>query len=609
MTNALIFFNHNDFFGVTKNGKEIDVVAIIKKNARQLYPEIFNKKILPPEFPPPESLELPWENDNLWQKLNEVKNAMADCIRANHYITPEITANFYSALTSALAYLHKNYFNIRNQIFIFEKLLSSRYAGDLYNLFFWLMGAKKLGIQVYLMSKEEFQEDYAENPALIQELIKKIDIHVTFDLEKKYDLELASKIVQEGKVIVGHDAGGFTKAQFAFIPFMLNQWEKYCKGMPKEYLGAVQDFVEKYDGKMAQLIPPFVSIPATTGFTKTLVTVMMDFFRKIGCLKVIVKGSYSAANRGSSMTDLSTGQDVYCPYILLDVNVEPETWLLELTNYHARYGARGCILLQAVVRDFEKAKEIEQRYEEAVVHKTTVVGAVAWKQCVKTVYYFFKDFWKNPEVRVMGTPADLHYMSKKPTGKIGTLSEEGAIIASLGTAMKQVAGVISFGKFREHKFSDLEEEFSDVDPHLDMAGEFINLISPMGAHALDIVFGKIEEKGERQMYLLEANGSYTRSDPIPVNYYANRVGKGKKTMFDEYLEWALGICEGNPAQAGAYTKKLFFDLEKNERENYLQGVQELWDRAYGNLIRYLIFCNNGTAVLKKPAAAPEAVAV
>ncbi len=607
MTNALLFFNHGDFFGVSTKGEEVDVVSIIRKNAKILYKAIYDKGYLR-SLPEPGSPELPWENEEKWRKLKEIKAAMTDCQHANHYITPEISQKFYTILSTLLADLHRNYFKFANAnpFYVWKTLLESRYAFDLANLFFWLASSQKLGIDVYLMSKEEFEKDYENNPKLMKELVEKIDIHVTFDLEKKYDFELASKIIQEGKVIVGHDEGGHSKVEFSFIPFMLNKyWEIYCKDMPEIYLEAVKDFVERYDGKMAQLIPPFVSIPCNINIDMALINELVNFFKKTGCTKIIVKGADTAANKGSSVLDCDNPKKkifAFCPYLFLDIAAEPETWLLELNNYVVRYGLKGYIMLQAVVRDSE-AKQIEERYEEAIVHKTTVVGDIAWRRCVKTIYYFLQDFWKTHDVRLLHTTEEVHYalndlpqkeeVPKKDIKKLIYLKEDKSIQQILKTVLKKVEGVLHKDKKRKFEVSDLEEEFSDANQKLDMAGEFINLISPMGAHALDIVFGKIEEKGEREMYLLEANGSNTRSDPIPMNEYTGKWKKGQKTMFDEYMEWALNICNGNPEQAGAYTRKIFSEVDEKKRAEYLKGVEMLWEKANTILTWKIAYCSNG----------------
>lgn len=600
MTNALVFFNHNDFFGISKHGVANDIIWIIKNNAKTIYEHLYQKKKLPADAKEPGNPELPWENNSdFWKELNDTKILMAEGIKTNHYILPEVTEKFYLALLNIINELNKKYFK-QTPAWLSSELLTSRYASDLCNLFYWLRGARRLGINAYLMSKEEFIEDCEQNPNLIDELIEKIDIHVAFDMKTKYDDELVSRIVQEGKIIVGQD-GGFDKAQFALIPYMLNSWQTHCKDLPEEYLEAIKCFVDKYDGKMAELIPPFASVPTKTQYTESLVTELMEFFRKIGCTKIIIKGNNTANNKGSAMYEIASRKKVYCPYMFLDVRSEPENWVIELENYRMRYGMTGCMILQAVVRDFEGARQIEQKFEEAIVHKTTVIGDVVWRRCVKTVYYHILSFWNKTDPRILSYGrTDLHYASETPEYEIGKKSKSG-FIGRIGTILQSVSGVLSHAKARTHASSNLEEEFIDIPHKLDLAGEYINLISPLGAHALDIVFGQIEEQGERQMYLLEANPSNTRSDTFPINQYAGRFNKGQKTVFDEYLEWALKVCNGDKTAAGEYTKKLFFELDKNEREKYLQGVHQLWEKADFYLAKYLIYCNDGALMLKKPA--------
>jgi len=399
------------------------------------------------------------------------------------------------------------------------------------------------------------------------------------------------------------DSPWLTEMVFSVLPFLVNEYRRYLSGLQEPYLEQIREFTaEKFNGVskglvMTRYIPPFVSLPASKPISYDTAKRIYAFFVKTKTEKAILKGGDTARSSGSALVDENNKQ-IECPYLLVCLRGNPdavvENLWYELENYRIRYGKKDYFMIQAYAKDDHDINDWKNI--AIATHKANVVGDRVSTSCVKMFVKKEKEYWStNETVAFYGKGGTaLHYFETKKEQELNKdkavyqKTVLGKIKTRFDSCLQKVNGYIT-GSW--HSSADLSSKKED----LRIIGEFMNLVSPYGAHALDITFGDIGD-GVMQMFLLEANGSDTRGDIQGTNYFTDQY-KNNKTIFDDYIAWAKAVFNKDPAAAGRFTKHMISELNEAARAEYIVGVQELWRLAKKMLTEKVVFCRDSILLI------------
>jgi len=189
----------------------------------------------------------------------------------------------------------------------------------------------------------------------------------------------------------------------------------------------------------------------------------------------------------------------------------------------------------------------------------------------------------------------IHYFKDSPTEnldegkKIYKTDYKGKKIGKPLTAAKRFVEGHIIGNWCEG--ADLSSNRKE----LDLIGEFMELVSPYGAHALDVVFGDIGD-GLVKLFVIEANGSDTRGDPQGTNFHTGRYEK-HWTIFDDYVHWAVKAFNNDEMEFGRFVKHMLHELDDKARHEYARGLTDLWRYAREFLEKNTVFCYKNIRVL------------
>jgi hypothetical protein len=434
------------------------------------------------------------------------------------------------------------------------------------NTYMWFRACPKLNAQPYLVIVNDLEKLERESNKMLLKLLLEFDIHIQTESKTKYPEEWLAHLLKHNRVVIGHD-DNLDKVLFAIMPFLIREI-KYLEGLFDRqgkkgiYFQELLDFSQRNGQKITEMIPDFVSYPADQEITPEFIGLMLDFF-KGKTKKVIVKTNVGAASGGNYLT-----------YLILDVD-DPQAadmWLTELNTYRSKYitycdfakkkysddpketenwekTKKSPIMIQAMLVEHDTDHPYKNEFTEHLhlaAHKQNVVGDNIWRYGIKFIML----------------TRHSHFQTGDPKSM--------AVIEQC-----------------LHATSDLTIH----DGPLQIAGEYLNLISPMGCHALDIVFGKLGKKKDAgiSLFLLEANPSYVRGDIQGTNYWT------KQDVMEEYLRWATTHFNGDPDAAGKYSRKIFQELDAEAREEFIKNVHDLWAFVNSIIQRYVFFCSS-----KKP---------
>lgn len=429
------------------------------------------------------------------------------------------------------------------------------------NTYMWLRACFKQGVQPYLIKVDALRRLADNSPDDVANLLKEFDIHIQTQSLEKYPEEWIAQLLSQKKVVIGHD-DTLDKINFSILPFLIREGtvleqlltRRSTKGI---YYQTLLEFSKKHGQRLCEMIPDFVSFPVDAVLTMDVVGKFHAFFQN-KTKKVIVKANYSAASGRGRLS-----------YLILDVD-DPNAateWYMQITKYQEAFRdiakrtkatKRSAIMIQCMLVEHDTLHPFKNEFTEHLhlaAHKHNVVGDAVWDFGIKYVLMSRKGHWENTLPKNM----NIIEVSKTTTSDLS------------------------------HKKDDLA-----------IVGEFLNLISPMGCHALDVVFGRFKKDSGITLFLLEANPGAVRGDFLGTNYHT------QNDVMQQYLQWALDHFHGEADTAGKYSRMIFSQLEPEARKEFVQSLHDLWAFVNEILDRYIFFCSNTEKLLcNKPKLVQE----
>ncbi|MBT7902258.1 hypothetical protein HN587_00190 [Candidatus Woesearchaeota archaeon] len=479
------------------------------------------------------------------------KKRILDCLESiydtafKYPVGPHLLKEYYKSITDFLDHI---YYGEYNQDKIGHQPKHDFYARFLMpseqRFYDWLDSLINQDVFVTAMQAEKFEVLGKTDDELLKSFLS-YDLHILSESPVQYPERLLKVLVSEGKFVFGVDSL-LDKVEISILPFVISQAEKFLsklmdkKSEGKIYYEELVSFGNQHGTQLVDMVPPLITFPASARLTKSFILQVHDFFKN-RIQKVIIKGSNSAASC-SGNGELS--------YYILDVghhNWEVE-WFEKIKLYQKKYvaggkNAKSAIMIQAWVAEHDELHPRDNSFQQHLriaAHKHNVVGESVWDVGIKYVNYVRSSGWKKFK----------------------------------STDMSVISGARTFKSDMGHKKNELA-----------ILGQFLNLVSPMGGHALDFVFGRLKDEAEHKIYLLEANPSHVRGDFNGTHYYA-----GSKVI-EGYVKWALDHFKGNKRATGRYTKKLFNELSSDARKDFLRGVFSLWHLTHDLLLDKILFCD------------------
>ncbi|MBI4439160.1 hypothetical protein HY640_04465 [Candidatus Woesearchaeota archaeon] len=492
------------------------------------------------------------------ETFDKFKKEVCPRIRPGNIVSPYFLAEYCKSIVSVLDYVYsKGNIGI---VGIGKHDFYARVLGPGNQFYEWVKGAFDLGI-IPTAVDEDTLKRMEKDKYRYGEFLRDFNIHVLCMTSWKYDPAIVRNLIAGSRVVVGYDEP-MHKVNFSVLPFILTSkvilenvrgaggaglFRSKISGI---YYDELVRFGVNYGSRITSMIPPFISFPSKTKVDKEKMGVFYEFF-KGRCRKVIVKGDCSAASGISSY-----------PYVILDVN-EPQAvdnWLIHVHNY-LQFGGNNVVMMQCMVGSEDSVHPFHTGFDDCVriaAHKHNVVGGSVWETGIKYVYMAQREMWEGTKAAKIGVKADKQW------------TREGLVQECFSCR------------------ADLSGWKSD----LEVVGEFLNLVSPLGAHALDMVIGKLSEETEHRLYLLEANASRVRGDHTGMNFF---TGSNSQIA---YLTWALSHLRQKADASGSYTRMLFQELNARLRDEFIASVDALWKFTTSLTQREIILCDGELKVWK-----------
>lgn len=501
------------------------------------------------------------DRENL-ERLSRLCNEIYDGSIRNPLIEPKQLQEYFERLEKFVQELYDRGFNQElTRHFSLSDFTKELIHYGPNNTYLWLRACFKRGVKPYAIFVASLKSLAKKNNEEVLKLLTEFDIHVQTQSLEKYPEEWIASLLERQKIVIGHD-DPIDKINFSLLPFLIREATTLRAllerpGTNGVYYQELLEFSKKYGQRLCEMIPDFVSFPVDTRLTPELVKKFHYFFAQ-KTKKVIVKPNYSAASgRGRA------------PYLILDTDDPnaPTNWYLQLLKYQNTYREiakkanaerKSAMMIQCMLVEHDRLHPFVNEFTEHLhlaAHKHNVVGDAVWNYGIKYILLSRKEHWERTESKDM----NIIEVSKTTTSDL------------------------------THKKDDLQ-----------MVGEFLNLVSPMGCHALDIVFGKFKNDAATKLFLLEANSGAVRADILGTNYYT------KNDVMQHYLAWALDHFHGDKDAAGKYSRRLFTELEPEAKREFIKSLHDLWTFVNNILERYLFFCSHdGHLVCSKASLIQE----
>lgn len=418
----------------------------------------------------------------------------------------------------------------------------------------WIGEAIEQDIEPFAMHVGYCKKLENSDPKKLISILEQFDIHILTNVQYKYSpTKILPALAQKKKFFIGYERF-FDKINFSVLPFVVANSDELLKGqLPSEpHFQALVKFGRENGRSIKAMIPPFVTFPtvaAANGVPAKAIKAFYDFF-KGKCGKVIVKGNASAA---------SNSEGGECPYVIIDTGFDNEedaleTWFEAINEYVFKYvkvTQESGIMIQAMVDSSSSPHHNETKQWGDLLnfsaHKQNVVGNEIWNMGTMYMMQYAPDIWQQKKITINQVAKGCDVYCRD----ISSTHNEAMIIA----------------------------------------GAFINLVTPFGAHSLDVCIGKLTNDLTNKFYMLEANPSAVRGDTTGTDYWS-RGGKDDTEghVAHKYLNWAVSHLK-NKEDASGETTKLYLQIDEQARADFVRSVNKLWEFAEVLLCKFVLFCD------------------